>query len=65
MDPSIRWLHFFQARMRHHGLSLRKSGGATSLDSPAAGLWADRNLFCHAFVMPPSRTLALGTKLDT
>jgi len=50
-DPSIRWLHFFQAWMyiATIWLSLRKNAWGYFIGLSAAGLWAYGNLFVTTF----------------
>jgi hypothetical protein len=50
-DPSIRWLHVFQAWMYFAAvwLSLRKNRWGYVIGLSAAGLWAYSNLFVNTF----------------
>jgi len=52
-DPSIRWLHFFQAWMylATLWLSLRKNRWGYFIGLSAAGLWAYAGLFVNTFVV--------------
>jgi hypothetical protein len=51
-DPSIRWLHFFQAWMylAALGFALRSSRWGYFIGVSAAGLWAYANLFVTTFL---------------
>jgi len=59
-DPSIRWLHFFQAWMYFAAiwLSLRKSVWGYFIGLSAAGLWAYGNLFVTTFLVNGLQQLA-------
>jgi hypothetical protein len=60
-DPSIRWLHFFQAWMYIAALwlSLRKNLWGYFIGLSVAGLWAYSNLFVSTFFVNGLRQLAL------
>jgi hypothetical protein len=60
-DPSIRWLHFFQAWMyvATIWLSLRKSRWGYFIGLSAAGLWAYGNLFVTTFFLNGLQQLVL------
>ncbi len=60
-DPSIRWLHFFQALMyvATLWLSLRKNRWGYFIGISAAGLWAYINLFITTFLVNGIQQLAL------
>lgn len=60
-DPSIRWLHFFQAWMYIAALwlSLRKNRWGYFIGFSAAGLWAYSNLFVSTFFVNGLQQLAL------
>lgn len=60
-DPSIRWLHFFQAWMyiATIWLSLRKNRWGYFIGLSAAGLWAYGNLFVTTFFVNGLQQLAL------
>lgn len=61
LDPSIRWLHFFQALMyvATIWLSLRKNRWGYFIGISAAGLWAYTNLFVTTFFVNGIQQLAL------
>jgi hypothetical protein len=63
-DPSIRWLHFFQAWMYLAAvwLSLRKSRWGYFIGLSAAGLWAYSNLFVTTFFVNGLQQLALWAR---
>jgi hypothetical protein len=63
-DPSIRWLHFFQAWMYLAAvwLSLRKSRWGYFIGLSAAGLWAYGNLFATTFLVNGLQHLALWAR---
>ena len=60
-DPSIRWLHFFQAWMYLTAvwLSLRKNRWGYFIGISAAGLWAYANLFVTTFFVNGCQQLNL------
>jgi len=60
-DPSIRWLHFFQAWMYVVvlWLSLRKNKWGYFIGLSAAGLWVYSNLFVTTFFVNGLQQLAL------
>ncbi len=60
-EPSIRWLHFFQAWMylAAIGLSLRKNRWGYFIGLSAAGLWAYTNLFVTTFFVNGLQQLTL------
>lgn len=60
-DPSIRWLHFFQAWMYLAAmwLSLRRSMWGYFIGLSAAGLWAYSNLFVTTFFVNGLQQLSL------
>ena len=60
-DPSIRWLHFFQALMYLAAmwLSLRRNLWGYFIGLSAAGLWAYSNLFVSTFFVNGLQQLAL------
>jgi hypothetical protein len=60
-DPSIRWLHFFQAWMYLAAiwLSLRKNRWGYFIGLSAAGLWAYANLFVNTFFVNGLQQLAM------
>ena len=60
-DPSIRWLHFFQAWMylATIGLSIRRNLWGYLIGLSAAGLWAYSNLFVTTFFVNGLQQLAL------
>jgi hypothetical protein len=60
-DPSIRWLHFFQAWMylATVWLSLRKNRWGYFIGFSAAGLWVYSNLFVTTFFVNGLQQLAL------
>lgn len=60
-DPSIRWLHFFQAWMYLAAmwLSLRKDRWGYFIGLSAAGLWAYSNLFVTTFFVNGLQQLVL------
>ena len=60
-DPSIRWLHFFQAWIYVAALwlSLRKNKWGYFVGLSAAGLWAYSNLFVTTFFVNGLQQLAL------
>jgi hypothetical protein len=60
-DPSIRWLHFFQAWMylATMWLSLRKNRWGYFIGLSAAGLWAYSNLFVTTFFVNGLQQLGL------
>ena len=66
-DPSIRWLHFFQAWMYLAAiwLSLRKSRWGYFIGLSAAGLWAYSNLFVTTFFVNGLQQLALWIQKRT
>jgi hypothetical protein len=60
-DPSIRWLHFFQAWMyiATIWLSLRKNRWGYFIGLSAAGLWAYGSLFVNTFFVNGLHQLAV------
>ena len=60
-DPTIRWLHFFQAWMYLGAiwLGLRKNRWGYFIGLSAAGLWVYSNLFVTTFFVNGLRQLAL------
>ena len=63
-DPSIRWLHSFQALMYFAAvwLGLRKSRWGYFIGLSAAGLWAYANLFVTTFFVNGLQQLALWVR---
>ena len=63
-DPSIRWLHFFQAWMyvATIWLSLRKSVWGYFIGISAAGLWAYGSVFVNTFFVNGLQQLVLWMK---